>query len=67
MGWDTPEDTMLAPMPPVSDMANQVQKPYLGFASFPPMRMSPLREKSSRQHSKNSATMMSWYIQLRFT
>ena len=58
MGWDTPEDTMLAPMPPVRDMANQVQKLYLGFASLPPMRMSPLRENSSRQHSTNSAAMM---------
>ena len=46
---------MLAPMPPVRDMANQVQNGYLGLASSPPIRMLPTLLTISATHSRNKA------------
>ena len=67
IGWEIEDETRLAPMPPVRDMANQLQKLYFGLASFPPILTSPIFENISTRQSMNRASVMSWYSQPKFS
>ena len=60
------DETMLAPIPPVSDIANQDQKPYFGFASGPPMRILPTLLNVRITQMITIANTIHWYNQLKF-
>ena len=45
-------------MPPVSAIANQVQKPYFGLASLPPILMLPIFEKQVTNATRTKLAMI---------